>query len=92
MKANSNEVGLHPPFYLMPQSIPAEETGCRSGVERNTDENFYSEDLKKLAQMQKMWALRKPVLDAHIVSLQKDIQKLEGEIDGIVMERLRNTD
>ena len=48
-----------------------------------------AEELKKLAQMQKMWALRKPVLDAHIVSLQKDIQKLEQEIDGIVMERLR---
>ena len=48
-----------------------------------------AEELKKLAQMQKMWALRKPVLDAHIVSLQKDIQRLEREIDGIVMEKLR---
>ena len=27
--------------------------------------------LKKLAQMQKMWALRKLILDAHILSLQK---------------------
>ena len=48
-----------------------------------------AEELKKLAQMQKMWALRKPVLDAHIVSLQKDIQRLEEEIDGIVIERVR---
>ena len=47
-----------------------------------------AENLKKLAQMQKMWALRKPVLDAHIVSLQKNIQRLEGEIDEIVMERI----
>ena len=47
-----------------------------------------AEELKKLAQMQKMWALRKPVLDAHIVSLQKEIQRLEQEIDGIVMERI----
>jgi site-specific DNA recombinase len=47
-----------------------------------------AEELKKLAQMQKMWALRKPVLDAHILSLQKRIQELEQEIDEIVMEKL----
>ena len=48
-----------------------------------------AEELKKLVQMQKMWALRKPILDAHILSLQKRIQELEQEIDGIVMEKLR---
>ena len=47
-----------------------------------------AEELKKLAQMQKMWALRKPVLDAHILSLQKRIQELEQEIDGIMMEKM----
>ena len=47
-----------------------------------------AEELKKLAQLQKMWALRKPILDAHILSLQKRIQELEQEIDGIVMERI----
>ena len=45
-------------------------------------------ELKKLAQLQKMWALRKPILDAHILSLQKRIQELEQEIDGIVMEKM----
>ncbi|MBR3704721.1 MAG: recombinase zinc beta ribbon domain-containing protein, partial [Oscillospiraceae bacterium] len=50
-----------------------------------------AEEMKKVVQMQKMWALRKPVLDAHIVSLQKEIQRLEGEIDEIVMERIRGT-
>lgn len=45
-------------------------------------------ELKKLAQLQKMWALRKPILDAHILSLQKRIQELEQEIDGIVMEKI----
>ena len=49
----------------------------------------YVEEVNKLAQMQKMWALRKPILDAHILSLQKRIQELEQEIDGIVMEKLR---
>lgn len=48
-----------------------------------------AEELKKLAQMQKMWALRKPILDAHILSLQKRIQELEQKIDEIVMEKLR---
>ncbi len=36
-----------------------------------------------------MWALRKPILDAHILSLQEKIQMLEREIDEIVMEKLR---
>lgn len=45
-------------------------------------------ELKKLAQLQKMWALRKPILDAHILSLQKKIQVLEQEVDEIVIEKV----
>ena len=37
-----------------------------------------------------MWALRKPILDAPILSLQKKVQRLESEIDDILMEKLRN--
>ena len=48
-----------------------------------------AEEVEKLAQLQKMWALRKPILDAHILSLQEKIQELEQEIDEIVMEKLR---
>ena len=47
-----------------------------------------AEELKKLAQMQKMWALRKPILDAHILSLQEKVLELEQEIDKIVIERI----
>ena len=47
-----------------------------------------AEEQKELKQKQKMWALRKPVLDAHILSLQKRIQELEQEIDGIMMEKM----
>ena len=47
-----------------------------------------AEEQKELKQKQKMWALRKPVLDAHILSLQKRIQELEQEIDAIVMEKV----
>ena len=48
-----------------------------------------AEELKKLAQLQKIWALREPVLDAHILSLQKRIQELEQEIDEIAMVKIR---
>ena len=47
-----------------------------------------AEELKKLAQMQKMWALRKPILDAHILSLREKAQKLEQEVDWIVMGKV----
>lgn len=46
-------------------------------------------ELKQLAKMQKMWALRKPILDAHILSLQKEVVMLEKEVDEIIMEILR---
>ena len=47
-----------------------------------------AEELKKLAQLQKMWALRKPILDAHILSLQEKVLELEQEINEIVMEHI----
>lgn len=47
------------------------------------------EEQKELKQKQKMWALRKPVLDAHIFALQEKIQALEQEIDDISMEYLK---
>ena len=37
----------------------------------------------------KMWALRKLILDAHILSLQEKVQKLELEVDIIVMETIK---
>ena len=47
-----------------------------------------AEEQKELKQKQKMWALRKPVLDAHIFALQSKVQKLEQEIDNIVVEKI----
>ena len=49
----------------------------------------YSAELKKVLQLQKQWALRKPVLDAHCLTLQKEILRLEQEIDELVMEKLK---
>ena len=48
----------------------------------------YAAELKKVTQLQKQWALRKPVLDAHCLTLQKEILRLEQEIDELVMEKL----
>ena len=50
----------------------------------------YAAELKKVTQLQKQWALRKPVLDAHCLTLQKKMQKREQEIDELVMEKLKN--
>ena len=44
---------------------------------------------KKTAQLQKQWVLRKPVLDAHCLTLQKEILRLEQEVDALVMEKLK---
>ena len=47
---------------------------------------------EELVKLQKMWALRKPILDAHILSLQKRILQLEREIDEIIIEKIGATD
>ena len=49
----------------------------------------YAAELKRVTQLQKQWALRKPVLDAHCLSLQEKVYGLEQEIDEIVIEKLK---
>lgn len=63
--------------------LDAEVQACAETVREQC-----AEEVEKLAQLQKMWALRKPILDAHILSLQKKVQELEREIDEIVMEKI----
>ena len=43
---------------------------------------------EELVKLQKMWALRKPILDAHILALQGKIQGLEQEIEEILMDKI----
>lgn len=50
--------------------------------------NRIQDELKQLAQLQKLWALREPILDAHISALEGKIDRLEQEIDEIVMEKI----
>lgn len=52
----------------------------------------YAAELKKVTQLQKQWALRRPSLGAHCLALQKEILKLEQEIDELVMEKLKNSE
>ena len=44
---------------------------------------------KELMKLQKMWALRKPVLDAHISILKKKVADLEYELDALMIEQIR---
>ena len=46
-----------------------------------------AEEQKDLKQKQKLWALRKPILDAHSSSLQKNFQELEQQADEIIIEK-----
>ena len=48
----------------------------------------YVVELKQLVKMQKKWALRKPILNAHFLLLMEKVQELELEIDKIVMEKI----
>ena len=49
----------------------------------------YAAELKKVTQLQKQWALRKTVLDAHCLTLQKEILRLDQEVDALMMEKLK---
>ena len=49
-----------------------------------------AKEQKELKQKQKMWALRKPILDAHILLLQKRIQELEQQVDEIIIEKINS--
>lgn len=49
----------------------------------------YKAGQKKLSEQQKMWALRKPLLDAHISVIRDKITTLEDEIDTLTIEKLR---
>ena len=75
-------------IYCASHRIHEETLDARVWKLVSTARESRAEELKKLAQIQKMWALRKPILDAHILSLQGKVLELEEEIDEIVMERI----
>lgn len=44
---------------------------------------------EKLVKLQKMWALRKPVLSAHILMLKEKVAALGCELDALIIEQIR---
>ena len=58
----------------------------------------YAEDLRNqwqaeqadLLRLQKMWEMKRPAIDAHLAELYEEIQRLEEEIDDILMEMIHN--
>ncbi len=74
--------------YCSSHRIREETLDARVWELVSTARESRTEELKKLAQMQKMWALRKPVLDAHILSLREKVQRLEEEVDAVVKEKI----
>ena len=74
--------------YCSSHRIHEETLDARVWELVSTARESRTEELKKLAQMQKMWALRKPVLDAHILSLREKVQRLEEEVDAVVIEKI----
>ena len=74
--------------YCASHRIREETLDARVWELVSTARESRTEELKKLAQMQKMWALRKPVLDAHILSLREKVQRSEEEVDAVVIEKM----
>ena len=74
--------------YCASHRIREETLDARVWELVSTARESRAEELKKLAQMQKMWALRKPVLDAHILSLREKVQRSEEEVDAVVIEKM----
>ena len=44
---------------------------------------------KELMKLQKMWALRKPILDARILMLKEKVADLEYELDALLIEQIK---
>ena len=74
--------------YCASHRIREETLDARVWELVSTARESRTEELKKLAQMQKMGALRKPVLDAHILSLREKVQRSEEEVDAVVIEKM----
>ena len=74
--------------YCSPHRIHEEKLDAAVWDYLTERRNKIQSEITRLAQLQKMWALRKPLLDAHISALQGKIERLELEIDEIVMEKI----
>ena len=52
--------------------------------------NQWQAEQADLLRLQRMWELKRPAIDAHLAELYEEIQRLEEEIDDILMEMIHN--
>lgn len=52
--------------------------------------NQWQAEQADLLRLQRMWELKRPAIDAHLAELYEEIQRLEQEIDDILMEMIHN--
>ena len=53
-------------------------------------QNQWREEQADLFRLQRMWEMKRPAIDAHIEELQEEVERLEQEIDDILMEMIHN--
>lgn len=52
--------------------------------------NQWQAEQADLLRLQRMWELKRPAIDAHLAELHEEVQRLEQEIDDILMEKIHN--
>ena len=68
------------------------ESELDARVQQHAEElrNQWQEEQADLLRLQRMWELKRPAIDAHLAELYEEIQRLEEEIDDILMEMIHN--
>ena len=68
------------------------ESELAARVQQHAEElrNQWQEEQADLLRLQRMWELKRPAIDAHLAELYEEIQRLEEEIDDILMEMIHN--
>lgn len=68
------------------------ESELDARVQQHAEElrNQWQEEQADLLRLQRMWELKRPAIDAHIAELHDEVQRLEQEIDDILMEMIHN--
>ena len=54
--------------------------------------NQWREEQADLLRLQRMWEMKRPAIDAHLTELHDEVQRLEQEIDDILMEMIHNSE
>ena len=52
--------------------------------------NQWQAEQTDLLRIQRMWEMKCPAINAHLAELHEEVQRLEQEIDDILMEKIQN--